>query len=87
MPTKYYRTPVDVYREAGISIAIWANHAMRASVVAMREVCRKIRSEQGIAGVENQVATLDEVFGLMRYAELARAEERYLPRNANSEHS
>jgi len=86
VPTKYYRTPVDVYREAGISIAIWANHAMRASVVAMREVCRRIRSEQGIAGVENQVATLDEVFGLMRYAELARAEERYLPPNRDSEH-
>lgn len=79
VPTKYYRTPVDVYREAGISIAIWANHAMRASVVAMSEVCRQILDEQGIAGVENRVASLDEVFGLMRYAELASAEERYLP--------
>lgn len=79
VPTKYYRTPVQVYRDAGISVAIWANHAMRASVVAMREVCRRIRDEQGIAGVEAQVATLDEVFGLMRYAELAAAEERYLP--------
>jgi phosphoenolpyruvate phosphomutase len=79
VPTKYYRTPVDVYRDAGISIAIWANHAMRASVTAMREVCQKILKEQGIAGVESEVATLDEVFGLMRYAELASAEERYLP--------
>lgn len=79
VPTKYYRTPVSVYREAGISIAIWANHAMRASVVAMGNVCRQILAEQGIAGVENQVASLDEVFGLMRYAELASAEERYLP--------
>jgi phosphoenolpyruvate phosphomutase len=79
VPTKYYRTPVDVYRDAGISIAIWANHAMRASVGAMREVCRRILEEQGIAGIENQVATLDEVFGLMRYSELASAEEKYLP--------
>jgi phosphoenolpyruvate phosphomutase len=79
VPTKYYRTPVQVYRDAGIAVAIWANHAMRASVVAMREVCRRIRDEQGIAGVEAQVATLEEVFGLMRYSELASAEERYLP--------
>lgn len=79
VPTKYYRTPVQVYRDAGISIAIWANHAMRASVVAMREVCKRIRDEQGIAGVEAQVATLEEVFGLMRYSELATAEDRYLP--------
>jgi phosphoenolpyruvate phosphomutase len=86
VPTKYYRTPVDVYREAGISIAIWANHAMRASVVAMREVCRRIRTEQGIATVESQVATLEEVFGLMRYAELASAEERYLPPHGTPGH-
>jgi phosphoenolpyruvate phosphomutase len=86
VPTKYYRTPVQVYRDAGISIAIWANHAMRASVLAMRQVCRKIRDEQGIAGIETQVATLDEVFGLMRYSELASAEERYLPAQEQSGH-
>jgi phosphoenolpyruvate phosphomutase len=79
VPTKYYKTPVQVYRDAGIAIAIWANHAMRASVTAMREVCRRIREEQSIAGVEGQVATLEEVFGLMRYSELATAEQRYLP--------
>src|SRR5262245_41543393 len=36
VPTKYYATPVAVYREAKISTVIWANHAMRASVRAMR---------------------------------------------------
>lgn len=87
VPTKYYRTPVDVYREANISVATWANHAMRASVVAMRDVCRRIIDEQGIAGVESQVATLDEVFGLLRYAELAAAERKYLPSHANGEGS
>lgn len=83
VPTKYYKTPVQVYRDAGIAIAIWANHAMRASVSAMREICRRIRADESIAGIENDVATLDEVFGLMRYSELASAEERYLPRQAN----
>ena len=82
VPTKYYRTPVSVYREAAIAIAIWANHAMRASVVAMQQVCSKILQEQGIAGVEQQVASLEDVFDLMRYAELASAEERYLPHEA-----
>lgn len=85
VPTKYYRTPVSVYREARISVAIWANHAMRASVVAMREVCSRILAEQGIAGIESEVASLEEVFDLMRYAELAAAEERYLPPQASHE--
>ena len=84
VPTKYFRTPVAVYREARISTVIWANHAMRASVSAMRQVCRRILAEQGIAGIESEVASLEEVFGLMRYDELAAAEERYLPRHATN---
>jgi len=79
VPTKYFRTPVSAYREAGISTVIWANHAMRASVAAMRQVCTRIMDDEGIAGVEEQIAGLDEVFGLLRYDELAMAEERYLP--------
>ena len=30
VPTKYYSTPTDVFREAGISMVIWANHLIRA---------------------------------------------------------
>jgi len=78
VPTKYYRTPVSVYRTAGISTVIWANHAMRAAVAAMRQVCGRILSEEGIAGIEGDIASLDEVFGLLRYDELAAAEKRYL---------
>ncbi|MFA1622011.1 phosphoenolpyruvate mutase [Rhizobium mongolense] len=81
VPTKYYRTPISVYRDAGISTVIWANHAMRAAVAGMREVCSRIIAEESIAGIEPEVATLDEVFGLLRYDELAAAEERYLPKH------
>jgi phosphoenolpyruvate phosphomutase len=79
VPTKYYRTPVAVYREAGISTVIWANHNMRAAVTAMGVVCRRILAEEGITGIEPEVAGLDEIFDLLGYGELARAEERYLP--------
>jgi phosphoenolpyruvate phosphomutase len=84
VPTKYYSTPVEVYRDAQISTVIWANHAMRASVGAMRAVCRRILKEQSIAGIEHEVASLEDVFGLMRYDELASAEERYLPRSGEN---
>ena len=79
VPTKYYRTPVAAYRQAEISTVIWANHAMRASVRAVGQVCRRILSEESVAGIEPDVATLEEVFKLMRYDELANAEGRYLP--------
>jgi phosphoenolpyruvate phosphomutase len=80
VPTKYYRTPVSAYREAGISTVIWANHSMRAATAGMRDVCGRILAEESIAGIEGEVATLDEVFGLLRYAELAEAEVQYLPK-------
>ena len=80
VPTKYFRTPVSAYREAGISTVIWANHSMRAAIAGMRDVCGRIIAEESIAGIEGEVATLDEVFGLMRYGELAEAEVQYLPK-------
>ena len=33
----YYATPTDLFRQAGISTVIWANHLLRASITAMRE--------------------------------------------------
>jgi phosphoenolpyruvate phosphomutase len=79
VPTKYYRTPTSAYRDANISTVIWANHAMRAAVAGMRDICGRIIAEESIAGIESEVAGLDEVFGLLNYGELAAAEERYLP--------
>ncbi|MCG2633090.1 MULTISPECIES: phosphoenolpyruvate mutase [Bradyrhizobium] len=78
VPTKYYRTPVSSYRDAGISTVIWANHSMRAATAAMRHVCGRIIAEEGVASIEPAIATLEEIFELLRYDELARAEERYL---------
>ncbi|MGV7215411.1 phosphoenolpyruvate mutase [Bradyrhizobium sp. UFLA05-112] len=78
VPTKYFRTSVSAYRDADISTVIWANHSMRAATAAMRQVCDNIMAEEGIAGVEPCIATLEEVFALLGYDELARAEARYL---------
>jgi phosphoenolpyruvate phosphomutase len=80
VPTKYYRTPVDAYRKARISTVIWANHTMRAAIAGMRDICGRIQSEESIAGIEDQVAGLDELFNLIGYDELAQAEELYLPK-------
>ncbi|MEH2711440.1 MULTISPECIES: phosphoenolpyruvate mutase [Bradyrhizobium] len=85
VPTKYYRTPVSAYRSAGISTVIWANHSMRAATAAMRQVCSRIVAEESTAGIEPAIATLDEIFELFRYDELADAEARYLSQRRRPE--
>jgi phosphoenolpyruvate phosphomutase len=78
IPTKYYRTPTDRFREAGASMVIWANHNLRASIKAMRETCARLKRDETLVGVEDEVAVLGDVFALAGADELEQAEKRYL---------
>jgi len=79
VPTKYYQTPTGDFREAGISVAIWANHNLRAAITAMRETSRQIFREESLSGVDSGMVTVKDVFELAGNDELAEAEKRYLP--------
>lgn len=79
VPTMYYATPTELFREAGISTVIWANHLLRSSIVAMRETAARIAEDESLVRVEGQVASVKEVFRLVGNAELEQAEKRYLP--------
>ena len=79
VPTKYYQTPTDEFRDAGISVAIWANHNLRAAITAMRETSRQIFREESLGGVDGAMVTVKDVFELAGNDELAEAEKRYLP--------
>lgn len=79
VPTKYYTTPTDAFRQAGFSVAIWANHLMRSALASMQETARLLFRQQSLVAVENHVAPLAEVFRIQDEAELAEAEKRYLP--------
>jgi phosphoenolpyruvate phosphomutase len=79
VPTTYYDTPTEAFRDAGISVVIWANQTLRASIAAMRETARRIQREQSLIGVESKIATVQDVFELAGNRELAEAEKRYLP--------
>lgn len=80
VPTKYYATPTDVFREAGFSLAIWANHLLRAAIPAMQACAATLAREQNLLSIEDQVAPVKEIFRLQGARELQQAEERYLPR-------
>ncbi len=83
VPTKYYATPTDVFREAGFSLAIWANHLLRAGIVAMRECAETLHREQSLVSMEERIAPVKEIFRLQGASELQDAEERYLPQQGD----
>lgn len=87
VPTTYYDTPTEEWRKAGVSLVIWANHNLRASIAAMREVSSRIAREQSIAGIEKTIATVPDIFQIAGNDELAQAEKKYLPSTPDAPHS
>jgi len=79
VPTNYYTTPTDEFRDWGVSLVIWANHNMRASIQAMQNLSKTIYDEQSLQSVEKNVATVKEIFRLQNDQELVEAEKIYLP--------
>ena len=79
VPTKYYKTPTQTFRDLGISLVIWANHLMRSAISTMRQTAMQIYELQSVFEVEDRIATLAEVFELQNADELQQAEKRYLP--------
>lgn len=79
VPTKYYKTPTDLFRELGISVVIWANHILRSSVAAMQETASLLQSTQSLARFEGKIAPVKEIFRLQGAEELKQAEKQYLP--------
>jgi len=77
VPTKYYATPTEVFREHGISLVIWANHMVRASITAMQATARSIFETESLVDVEGRVATVAEIFRLQGADELLEAEKIY----------
>ncbi len=84
VPTKYYATPTEVLREAGFSIAIWANHLLRAAITTMQDCAATLAREQNLRSIEDSIAPVKEIFRLQGASELQDAEERYLPKDSRS---
>lgn len=78
VPTIYYSTPTDIFRKANISLVIWANHMIRASVAAMEKTSAAIYANESVANVEDNIAPVKKLFLLQGAAELSEAQERYL---------
>jgi phosphoenolpyruvate phosphomutase len=78
VPTKYYSTPTQAFREANVSVCIWANHQMRMAVTAMQAITKQIFEEQTLINVEDKIVPVAELFRLQNDKELEAAEKLYL---------
>lgn len=77
VPTKYYATPTEVFEQAGISLVIWANHMIRASITAMQTTAANIYATRSLVECEERIASVAEIFRLQGADELLEAEKRY----------
>jgi phosphoenolpyruvate phosphomutase len=78
VPTRYYSTPTEVFRQAGISTVIWANHLVRSAATAMQSVAKEIHDSETLVNVEDRIVSVDEIFRLQDAEEYAAAERQYL---------
>jgi phosphoenolpyruvate phosphomutase len=78
VPTRYYSTPTDVFRRAGISTVIWANHLLRAAASAMQSVAQELFESQTLVNVEDRIVSVNEIFRLQDAEEYSAAERIYL---------
>ncbi|MDH7797586.1 MULTISPECIES: phosphonopyruvate hydrolase [unclassified Beijerinckia] len=79
VPTSYPQLSfADVGALEKVGLIICGNHAIRAAVAAMQSTFRRILAEGGIAGVENDIASVAEVFALQGDARMRELEKAYL---------
>ena len=78
VPTRYYSTPTNVFRLAGISMVIWANHMVRSAISAMQSAAKEIFETQTLVNIEDRIVSVDEIFRLQDADEYSEAERLYL---------
>jgi len=77
VPTNYYKTPTQELCDLGVSMIIWANHNLRASITAMQKISKQIYDEQSLLNVEHNISSVKEVFRLQNEEELQIADKKY----------
>jgi phosphoenolpyruvate phosphomutase len=84
VPTKYYATPTNDFRQHNVSLVIWANHLIRGKITKMQEVAKQIHTDENLLSVEDMIVPVKEIFRLQDDQEIAEAEKRYLSQQAKN---
>ena len=78
VPTTYPGVTPAELSGAGFRMAIFANQALRAAIVAMRDALGEIRRSGQAESVEQRIASLEDVYALVGVSELKANEQRFL---------
>ncbi|CAH2604507.1 Phosphonopyruvate hydrolase [Rhodovastum atsumiense] len=79
VPTAYPQLSfAEVAALGKVGLIICGNHAIRAAVAAMRDTFARILAEGGLAGVEDRIASVNEIFALQGDQEMRTLEARFL---------
>jgi phosphoenolpyruvate phosphomutase len=78
VPTTYPDVTAAELEAAGFRMAIFANQALRAAIVAMRAALREMRADGAAGSIEGRIASLEEVYALVGVPELKANEQRFL---------
>ncbi|MFD5141925.1 isocitrate lyase/phosphoenolpyruvate mutase family protein [Streptomyces sp. NPDC058401] len=69
VPTTYPDWHIDDIRAAGVSIVIYANQGLRATVTSLRSTFRSIYEQGQSTSLEEYIASVGEIFALQRMAD------------------
>lgn len=78
VPTTYYSVPFEQLVEAGVKLVIYANHGLRASIRAMENTFKAILESGSSEQIEDNIASLAEVFGLQGVDAMKLDESRFV---------
>lgn len=78
VPTTYPSFDISTADELGIKMVIYANHGLRASIKAMRDVFKEIKGANGLSTVHPMLVPLSDVFDLQGMYQMKQNERQYL---------
>jgi phosphoenolpyruvate phosphomutase len=77
VPTTYPQVTATELEGRGVGAVIYANHALRSSVTAMRGVLARIASSGSTFGIEAELAPLKEIFAIQGMDDLLELQRRH----------
>lgn len=78
VPTTYPAMTYDEMAKSGVNMIIYANQCMRASIKAMHGVLETMGKEKSTVSIEDEIATVKEIFELQGMMLMKEHEKKYL---------